>query len=145
MAGRRTMKTKLTLVGEGSEEDMLIGNIASVGEQVTEAGEIETTTLDSPNSFREFEQGLKDAGSVDLEINNVYDGTTETLDSIFDASEKRDWKIEWPDSSGDTAATLDFTAFIMSLGHGEATTDGVAKTNTTLRISGKPTYSESSS
>ena len=142
MAGTRTMKTTLTLTGVGSEADLEIGNIVSIGDQSTETDELETTTLDSPNGYREFEQGLKDAGSLEFELNNTYNGVASTLRSIFDASEKRDWTVAWPDSDGVTAASLDFNAFIMNVTHGEASIDGIAKLMLTLRISGAPTYAE---
>lgn len=142
MAGTRSIGTVLTLVGAGSEADLVIGNVVSFGEVATEADEIDTTTLDSPNRAKEFIQGMKDSGETTFELNNVFDGTVATLNSIFDAGETRSWTVGWPDNTGTISATLSLDAYIKGRAYGEATPDGLNKAMFTIRISGEPEYVE---
>lgn len=137
------MGNTLTLVGEGSEADVVLGNIVSIGEVSTEAEEIDVTTLDSPDGAMEYIQGAKDSGEFAVELNNVYDGTVTTLNSIFDAGETRSWTIGFMASDGTTSeATLDLDAFVKARAYGESTPDGLDKVTFTLRVSGAPVYAE---
>ena len=146
MGAIRSMGSTLTLVGEGSEQDIVLGNIASIGEITTEAEEIDATTLDSPNGAKEFIQGSKDSGELAIELNNVFDGTVEILNSVFDSGETRSWVVGWVGTDGNTVeATLNFDAFIKGRTYGETTPDGLHKTTVNLRISGAPEYEEGSS
>ena len=140
MAGVRTMATTLTLQGEGSEQDLALEHLQSIGEQTTEAEEIDVTTLDSPNGAKEFIQGAKDPGSVEVVANNLFDGQTEILQSVFNSGETRTWVETYPDSAG----TLTYTAYMSAFTFGEATTDGLATVSFTLRVTGAPTYEEGS-
>ena len=64
MAGIQAMATSLKMVKSGSEpDDLVIAHITSIGEQASEAEEIDVTTLDSPNRAKEYIQGAKDAGT----------------------------------------------------------------------------------
>lgn len=143
MAGVRSMANTLTLSGVGSETNLVLGNIASIGEISTEADEIDATTLDSPNGAKEFIQGAKDSGEFAVELNNVFDGTVETLNSIFDSGATREWVIGFTDNDLTTAkATLTLDAFVKTRAYGEQTPDGLAKATFTLRVSGSPVYAE---
>lgn len=138
MAGVKTMGTTLTLEMAGSEtEDTVLAHIASIGEQATEAEEVDVTTLDSPGGNKEFVQGAKDPGSVDLEINNLFDGQVEVLKAIFDAGTVRSWTETFK-----TGNTLAYDAYISAFKFGEATTDGLHKVSLTLRVTGAPVYTE---
>lgn len=146
MAGKRTMGTRIKLRGEGSEEDLLLSNTASIGEVSTDTDEIDVTTLDSPNGAKEYIQGAKDSGDFDVELNNVFDGVIETLNSIFDSGETRSWVVEFVDSDLTTVlGTLDLDAFVKTRAYGEVTTDGLHKATFTLRVTGSPVYEEGSS
>lgn len=142
MAGTRSMGNTLTLSGVGSEADVVLGNIASIGEVATEAEEIDVTTLDSPNGAMEFIQGAKDSGEFTFELNNVFDGTIEILNSIFDAGETREWVIGFGLEGAVASATLTLDAFVKGRAYGESTPDGLNKTSFTLRVSGAPVYTE---
>lgn len=139
MAGQRSMGTTLTLTGEGSEEDLVLANLTSIGELSSEAEEVDTTTLDSPGGNMEFVQGSKDNGSVEVEANNVYDGQAEIIDSLFASGDTRSWTVTY-----NSGATLTFDAYLSGRAFGEATTDGLDKVNFTLRVTGQPVYAEGS-
>ncbi len=139
MAGQRSMGTTLTLTGVGSEADLVLSNLTSIGELSSEAEEVDVTTLDSPGGNMEFVQGSKDNGSVEVEANNVYNGQAEIIDSLFAAGTTREWTVTY-----NSGATLVFNAYLSARAFGEATTDGLDKVNFTLRVTGQPTYTEAS-
>ena len=139
MAGTRTMNTTLTKTMSGSEtEDLVLAHLQSIGEQTTETEEIDVTTLDSPNGAKEFIQGNKDSGSVEVVANNVFDGQAATLQSIFNAGTTEEWVESYPEAAG----TLTYNAYMSALTFGEATTDGLATVSFTLRLTGAPVYAE---
>lgn len=139
MAGIQTMATSLTLKKAGEEgEDLVLAHLASIGEQSTEAEEIDVTTLDSPNRSKEFIQGAKDPGSIEVTANNCFDGQVAKLQAVFDAGTTRQWVETYPDKKG----TLTYDAYISAFGFGEATTDGLATVTFTLRLTGSPKYQE---
>lgn len=139
MAGVQTMGTSLTLTKSGSEtEDTVIAHATVIGEVAIEAEEVDVTTLDSPDRAKEYIQGAKDAGTVSVETNNVFDHQVETLASIFASGEVREWTVTYPDDK----ATLKFSGYIAQFAYGEATTDGLATCNFDIRTSGLPVYAE---
>lgn len=138
MAGTQTMGTKLTLEGVGSEVDVVLAHLQSIGEQATEAEEIDVTTLDSPGGSKEFIQGSKDAGSIEVTANNVFDGQVSLLQAVFASGAVRSWTEEYPES----AATLKYDGYLSKFTFGEATTDGLVTANFTIRLTGSPVYDE---
>ena len=95
MAGIQAMATSLKMVKANQEsEDLVLAHITSIGEQASEAEEIDVTTLDSPNRAKEFIQGAKDAGSIEVSLNNCFDGQVEALKAVYASGEVRQW-IRW--------------------------------------------------
>lgn len=140
MAGIQAMATSLKMVKSGSEQaDLVIAHITSIGEQSSEAEEIDVTTLDSPNRSKEFIQGAKDPGSIEVAVNNCFDGQVETLRSVYQSGAVREWVETYPDDAG----TLTYSGYISALKFGEATPDGLVTANFTIRLSGEPVYAES--
>lgn len=139
MAGIQAMATSLKMVKSGSEQaDLVIAHITSIGEQASEAEEIDVTTLDSPNRSKEFIQGAKDPGSIEVAVNNCFDGQVETLRSVYQSGAVRQWVETYPDDAG----TLTYSGYISALKFGEATPDGLVTANFTIRLSGEPVYAE---
>lgn len=139
MAGIQAMATSLKMAKSGSEQaDLVIAHITSIGEQSSEAEEIDVTTLDSPNRSKEFIQGAKDPGSIEVAVNNCFDGQVETLRSVYQSGAVREWVETYPDDAG----TLTYSGYISALKFGEATPDGLVTANFTIRLSGEPVYAE---
>lgn len=139
MAGTRTMGTTLVLTASGSEtENHTFKHLQSIGEQGTEAEEIDVTTLDSPNGAKEYIQGAKDPGTVEVTANNCGDGEVTKLQALFASGEVREWTETYPNG-----ASLTFDAYVSQLTFGEATTDGLCTATFALRLTGEPTYAES--
>lgn len=140
MAGTRTMGTTLVLTRSGSEaENHTFKHLQSIGEQGTEAEEIDVTTLDSPNGAKEYIQGAKDPGTVEVTANNCGDGEVTKLQALFASGEVREWTETYPNG-----ASLTFNAYVSQLTFGEATTEGLCTATFALRLTGEPTYAEAS-
>jgi len=135
----RAIGTSLTKKKSGSEiADWVLASLTSIGELGLEIGELDVTTLDSPNKAKEYNPGDLDSG--ELAISGIFkkEGDSQTavkMMSLIEASAVESWLITYP--SGDTFA---FDAFIKSFKVTEATPDGLVGFNATLRVSGKPVY-----
>lgn len=135
----RTMGTTLTKVKSGDEqEDLRIANLTSIGEIGVESEEIDATDLDSPNNYKEFIAGSKDAGEVSLAGNIKDESNVEKMLALAESQSVETWNVEYP-----SGAKWQFSAFVKSFKDGEKTTDGLATFTATLRISGKPVYTKS--
>lgn len=135
----KTLGTTLKKTKSGSEtEDLIIGGLTSIGEIGVESEEIDTTTLDSPNGYKEFEPGLKDAGEVSLAGDIKDEATVEKMLALAESQSLEAWTVTYP-----SGAKWAFSGFIKSFKDGEKTADGKASYTASIRISGKPVYTKS--
>lgn len=136
MGATRTIKTTLTKEKSGDElEDLKIAHLTSIGEIGIESEEIDVTDLDSPEDFKEYIAGTKDAGEVSL-AGNIHEETiVEKMLSLANSRSVESWKVTYP-----SGATWTFSGFIKSFKDGEKTSDGIASFTATIRVSGAPTY-----
>ena len=138
MSAERTMGTTLTKTKSGSEtEDLKIANLTSIGEIGVESEEIDATDHDSPDNYKEFIPGTKDAGEVSLAGNIKDESNVEKMLALAESQSMETWTVTYP-----SGATWVFTGFIKSFKDGEKTTDGLATFSATIRISGKPVYTK---
>lgn len=135
MEAQASMGTKLYLV-EGLEETP-IAYLFNLGEIGGEADEIDTTDFDSPNGYKESIPGLKDGGEVPYEGNLKDSEAYSTLLDLFESQEVKSWKVEF--TNGDTHT---FSAWVKTCKEGESTVEGKRTFNGTLRVTGKPTFTE---
>lgn len=136
----RTMGTTLKKLKSGDETaDLTVANLTSIGEIGVESEEIDATDLDSPNNYKEFIAGSKDAGEVSLAGNIKNEANVEKMLALAESQSIEDWEVAYP-----SGAKWSFKAFVKSFKDGEKTTDGLATFSATLRISGKPTYTKAS-
>lgn len=135
----RTMGTTLNKTKSGSEqEDLKIANLTSIGEIGVESEEIDATDLDSPDNYKEFIAGSKDAGEVSIAGNIKDESNVEKMLALAESQSIEEWTVEYP-----SGAKWVFKAFVKSFKDGEKTTDGLATFTASLRISGKPVYTKS--
>lgn len=135
----RTMGTTLTKGKSGDElEDLKIANLTSIGEIGVESEEIDATDLDSPDNYKEFIAGSKDAGEVSIAGNIKDESNVEKMLALAESQSIEKWTVTYP-----SGAKWVFNAFIKSFKDGEKTTDGLATFTASLRISGKPVYTKS--
>lgn len=136
MAGTRTIGTTLVKTKSGAEAtDLTVANLTKIGEIGLESDEIDTTTLDSAEEFKEFIAGSKDAGTLPIEGNIVSESAVAALLALANSRSLEQWTVTYP-----SGATWEFTAFVKSFKDGEKTPDGLATFKSDLRISGKPIY-----
>ena len=135
----RTMGTTLTKKKSGDESgDLKIANLTSIGEIGVESEEIDATDLDSPDNYKEFIAGSKDAGEVSLAGNIKDEANVEKMLALAESQSMESWTVAYP-----SGAKWEFTGFIKSFKDGEKTPDGLATFSATIRISGKPVYTKS--
>ena len=113
-----------------------IGSLTSIGEITPDSEELDATTLDSQDGYREFLQGFKDSGEVTL--SGYYDKTDagqQELITGYGNGEVKAVVITFPNPAG--GAT--FNAYVKSFTLGAADVDGIVGFGATLRISGAVT------
>lgn len=139
----RAMGTSLTKKKSGSEaENWLVGSLTSIGEIGVEIGEIDITTLDSPNGAKEFMSGDIDAGEVAIAgyIKKTADEQTVVkMMALIASGSTEEWEVGFP-----SGAKWNFNAFVKSFKTTEETPDGLIGFTGSLRVSGIPTYTPSS-
>jgi predicted secreted protein len=109
-----------------------IANLTSIGGLELSADTRETTTLDSPDGYRTFDQGLKDAGEVS--ISGYFDPTShQGLLTDFEGGTATAYTIEFPGG-----AKWEFSAIVTGYSTGAEMEDNVSF-EATLKVSGKPT------
>lgn len=135
----RTMGTTLTKTKSGDETtDLRIANLTSIGEIGVESEEIDATDLDSPDNYKEFIAGSKDAGEVALAGNIKDESNVEKMLSLAESQTIEEWVVAYP-----SGAKWTFKGFVKSFKDGEKTPEGLATFSATIRVSGKPTYTKS--
>ena len=110
-----------------------IGALTSIGEITPDSEELDATTLDSGDGYREFLQGFKDSGEVTL--SGYYDKDDDGQQALitgYGNGEAKAVAIAFPNSTG--GAT--FQAYVKSFTLGAADVDGIVGFGATLRISG---------
>ena len=113
-----------------------LGMITKVSIPGFEASEIDVTTMNSPDKWRRFIAGLKDAKQFNFDL--VYDKVnTGDILAAF-AAENEAWTIELPDGS-----TFVCDGFIQKLGTEIPMGDKITQ-SMTIRLSGPPTFNEAS-
>lgn len=150
MAGQKSMGTKLYRNTGTSAVPVWaqVAHLTSIGEIGAETDEIDVTDLDSPNGFKEFIAGAKDAGTVDISGNvvagSVGDDAVADLYSLYSAGDVVEWKVEFPSKSA-TKPTWEFDAYVSSFKEGESTTDSLRTFSGSLRVSGLPVFTKGGS
>ena len=135
----RTAGTTLTKTKSGSEtEDLKLANLTSIGEIGVESEEIDATDLDSPDNYKEFIAGSKDAGEVSIAGNIKDETNVEKMLALAESQSIEEFVVTYP-----SGAKWTFSAFVKSFKDGEKTPDGLATFTASLRISGKPVYTKS--
>lgn len=120
---------------EGTSTAVTIGKLTSIGEISQTADEIDITTLDSTGAYREYLQGFKDAGT--LEVAGYYapgDTSHQSFNTLYQSGTVVEWTITFPDSS-----TLKFNGFVSGVSYGPIEVDGVPGFGGTIRLTGPVT------
>jgi predicted secreted protein len=131
MAASKALGTTFKFTPSGGSE-ITVGKLTSIGEVSPDSSEIDVTTLDSANGYREFIQGLKDSGEIALAGFHDSADTGQTgMRTAFGTGAVGAAVITFPDNT-----TVSFNAFVKGHTIGAAEVDGAVGFGATLRITG---------
>jgi hypothetical protein len=133
MGAQKSIGTKLQ---KTSGTPGYIANLTSISEVGIESSDIDITTLDSPNSYKEYLPGFKDGGEVAIKGIIKSEVNMDEMLDLADAQTSETWAIEFP-----SGAKWFFGGYLKSWKEAESTVEGVRGFTGSIRISGKPTYS----
>lgn len=124
--------------GAGPEVFTTVAEISSITSSLT-ADELDVTSHDSVDAWREFVQGLKSM-EITLEGNYIPANATQNLTAntgmlwLFDAGTLRNYQLIFPDSG---TTTFTFTAICVEVTH-TADVEDKLMLSARLRITGEP-------
>lgn len=124
--------------GNGASPEVFtaIAGIRSVNGIKTEVAFNDSTTFDDSGGYRTFEPGLRDPGTMELEIYfDPNDSTYEDLEADHDAQPPALGNYELELLTGSQKKVRAFSAYVASLGE-SAEVDGFLQSSVSLRISG---------
>lgn len=110
----------------------LVGQIKKIGEIPQTRGEVDVTTLDSPNNTEEVLTTLKRSGTVPLEL--VWDkalASQTTLKTLYDSGAVASYQVTL--ASG---GTVTFLGFMKDYAIGEFTPEGAQMVKAGVRVTG---------
>lgn len=111
---------------------LAIGGLTSIGDLAPTADEIDVTTLDSPDGYKEFLQGLKDSGELPIAGHHIAADVGQVgIRAGFASGDVDAVVITFPDNS-----TASFNAWVKSHRIGGAEVAGAVGFGATLRITG---------
>ncbi|MBQ8508251.1 MAG: hypothetical protein IJ466_12585 [Clostridia bacterium] len=131
MATTRSQGTTLKFTPAGGAQ-LTVGRLTSVGEIAPEAEELDVTTLESTGGYREYMQGFRDSG--ELEISGYHDAADDGqkgLRSAFASGASGAFEVAFPDGT-----VVTFNGFVKSHSIGSAEVDGAIGFGAVIRISG---------
>lgn len=137
MAATRSQGTTLKYTPEGGAQ-VTVGRLTSVGEIQPDSEELDVTTLESTGGYREYLQGFRDSG--ELEISGYHDGGDagqKALRTAYSSGVIGAFEVAFPDGS-----TVSFSGFVKSHTIGSAEVDGAIGFGATIRISGPVVVTE---
>ncbi|MHB8124646.1 MAG: phage tail tube protein [Desulfitobacteriaceae bacterium] len=116
---------------------VLIGGLTSIKPPERTAETIDVTTLDGSSGYRDFIQGFKDGGEVEVTgfYDTSYTGQT-NVDTAYENGTEDTYIIAFPVALG---GTFTFTGIVTKLvGPGEANVDDPLGFSATFKVKGKP-------
>lgn len=129
-------------IGDGAVSEAFsdVAEIVELTPPSMSRDEIDVTSHQSSDGYREFISGLRDGGEVSgkanwLPTNATHDGTTGLLES-FNDNVNHNWKIILPNS----LITISFSGFLTAF-EPDLPIEEQAQLSFTIKVSGKPTVS----
>lgn len=137
MAATRAQGTTLKFKADGAEQ-LTVGRLTSVGEIEPDSEEVDVTTLESEGGYREYIQGFKDSGEVELSgFHDAGDAGQKALRAAYAAGKSGAFEVDFPDGTKVT-----FSGFVKKHTMGAAEVDGAIGFGAVVRISGAVTVVE---
>ena len=118
--------------------DTVVGKLSSVGEIAPASEAVDVTTLDSTGGYREFLQGYRDSGEVELTgFHDAGDAGQKALRSAYASGAVGAFLVEFPDGT-----KVSFSGYVKGHTIGSAEVDGAIGFGAVVRISGAVTVTE---
>lgn len=139
MSGTNAFGTTISK-GDGSDPQdyTAVGSVLSISGPSLERETYDVTAHDSTDGWREFIGGLKDGGEVEFDVNYDPDEHAPLTLDDFEGDDPIAWELAFPSGS-----TWEFDGILTSA-ESEAPHDGKLEGSFTIKVSGKPTFSEAS-
>lgn len=134
MAATRSQGTTLKFTPAGGSQ-VTVGKLTSVGEIQPDSEELDVTTLESAGGCREYMQGFRDSGEVELSgFHDAGDAGQKALRDAYASGATGAFEVDFPDGTKVT-----FSGFVKSHTIGSAEVDGAVGFGAVVRISGAVT------
>lgn len=115
-----------------------VGKLTEVGEIAPDSEQLDVTTLDSDGGYREYLQGFRDSGEVELSgFHQKGDAGQAALRAAYESGEAGAVEVDFPDGTKVT-----FSAIVKSHTIGAAEVDGAVGFGAALRITGGVSVTE---
>lgn len=124
--------TSLSYTKKSGGTKTIIGGLRSIGEIAQTSEELDVTTLDAEGSYRKYQQGFKDGGTVRL--TGYFDPQNAgqvSLQELYESGEECNWEIAFTDGT-----TVTFPGYISGNNIGPVDVDGAPGFGADLRITG---------
>lgn len=137
MAATKSQGTTLKFTPDGGTQ-VTVGKLSSVGEIQPDSEELDVTTLESEGGYREYMQGFRDAGEVELSgYHDAGDAGQKALRAAYASGKAGSFEVSFPDGS-----KVSFSGFVKSHTIGSAEVDGAIGFGAVVRVSGGVTVTE---
>lgn len=117
-------------------DNIPVGGLTSIGGVEISAETVDLTAMDNQDGYKEFEEGMKDAGEVPIEgfLDGADQGQARMLEAM-NAGGLHDFSIVFPEKIGKTWTGK---GVVTKFATSAALNDGV-KFSASIKVSGKPT------
>ena len=137
MAATKSQGTTLKFTPAGGAQ-VTVGRLSSVGEIHSDSEELDVTTLESAGGYREYMQGMRDSGEVELTgFHDAGDAGQKALRSAYASGAVGAFLVEFPDGT-----KVSFSGYVKGHTIGSAEVDGAIGFGAVVRISGAVTVTE---
>ena len=134
MAKTKALGTTLSFAPPGGQKTA-IGRLSSIGEINPDSEELDVTTLDSAGGYREYLQGFKDSGELEVSgFHDAGDAGQAALRAAFASGAVGAAEIAFPDGT-----KVGFSGYVKAHTIGAAEVDGAVGFGAVFRISGPVT------
>lgn len=110
-----------------------IASLTSIKGVELTADDVDVTAHDSPNGYREFIQGLKDGGTIEVEGNYTNVESQVAMVDLFHSGEVVAMKIQFPNALGNWT----FSGYVNKVAT-DAPMDDKLGFSASVKVSGKP-------
>jgi len=137
MAATKSQGTTLKFTPAGGSQ-VTVGRLSAVGEIHPDSEALDVTTLESEGGYREFMQGMRSSGEVELSgFHDAGDAGQRALRTAYADGAAGAFQVDFPDGT-----KVSFSGFVKSHTIGSAQVDGAIGFGAVVCISGPVVVTE---